>query len=241
MTFEVIPAIDIRDGRCVRLFQGDFQKETVFSDDPVSVALDWQEQGAPRLHLVDLDGAASGEPKNLPLVEKIVKAVRIPIQLGGGIRTLKTITALRNLGVERVVLGTAATANPTLVKEAVKHFPHGIVIGVDSRNGRVAIQGWTRESPLTPLELIRQAEKMGVRRFIFTDISRDGTLTEPSFAAIRELALETRATIIASGGVSSLDHLLRLRDLGIEGAIVGTALYTGALDYRAAVEALKAG
>ncbi len=241
MTFEVIPAIDLRNGRCVRLFQGDFRRERVFSDDPVSMALHWQEQGAPRLHIVDLDGAASGEPKNLPVVKGMLKAVHIPIQLGGGIRTLKVISHLLSIGVDRVILGTAAVTDPNLVRTAVKESPNSIVIGIDSRDGKIAVQGWIQDTLITHLVLIRKMTRVGVRRFIVTDISRDGTLTEPSYATIQKLAHRTKAAIIASGGVTSIEHLRRLRDLGIEGAIVGTALYTSALDYRAAVEALKEG
>lgn len=236
---EVIPAIDLRGGKCVRLFQGDYARETVFSPDPVAVARRWEEAGAPRLHLVDLDGAALGEPQNIGVIQQIVKALKIPVQLGGGIRTLETVEKVLRLGVARVILGTVALENPSLVEEACRRFSRSVVVGVDARDGLVAVRGWKQSSQVTAIDLIQQMTLLGVSRFIYTDISRDGTLTEPNFEAIAELVKAVTVPIIASGGISSVDHLQRLSRLGVEGAIIGKALYTGMVDLREAIALLK--
>jgi phosphoribosylformimino-5-aminoimidazole carboxamide ribotide isomerase len=224
---EVIPSIDLKDGRCVRLYQGDYAKETVFSNDPVGTAQRWESLGAPRLHLVDLDGAASGEPRHLTVVAKIAATLRIPVQVGGGIRRMEMIEQYMKAGIKRVVLGTAAVENPKLVKEACLAFGEAIVLGVDARDGFVAVRGWQDKTSVSAADLIQQMEALGARRFIYTDIARDGTLTEPNFQAIAELMAKARSPIIASGGVTSIDHLRRLSQLGVEGAIIGRALYTG--------------
>lgn len=235
---EVIPAIDLRGGKCVRLYQGDYARETVFSEDPVAVARHWQELGAPRLHLVDLDGAAAGGPKNLDIVAKIAKSITIPAQLGGGIRSLETIEEVLALGVKRVILGTAALENPDLVREACARFGEAIVVGVDARQGKVATRGWLQQSSQTAIEVVQKMIDLGVKRFIYTDISRDGTLTEPDFEATAELVSKSKACIIASGGVASVEHLKKLAGLGVEGAIVGRALYTGDVDLARAIAAV---
>jgi phosphoribosylformimino-5-aminoimidazole carboxamide ribotide isomerase len=236
---EVIPAIDLRGGKCVRLYQGDYNEETVFSDDPLDVALKWQSMGAPRLHIVDLDGAATGEIRNLEIIREIAEAILIPTQLGGGIRDLDTIQSLLKAGVERVILGTAAVENPALVKEACRKFRESIVIGIDAREGRVAIKGWQRDTDLMAIEFAESMIELGARRFIYTDINRDGTLTEPNFAAIAELVEAIQVPVIAAGGISSINHLKMLDKLGVEGAITGKALYTGDINLKEALAAIS--
>jgi phosphoribosylformimino-5-aminoimidazole carboxamide ribotide isomerase len=207
----------------------------VFSDDPLDVALKWQSMGASRLHIVDLDGAAAGEPRNLDIIEEIARAVLIPTQLGGGIRRLETIEKILKAGIERVVLGTAAVEIPWLVRDACRHFRESIIIGVDAREGYVSTHGWLQDSELTAVGLAESMTQLGVRRFIYTDISRDGTLTEPNFSAIAEMIDTIRLPVIAAGGISSLNHLRMLKKLGTEGAIVGKALYTGDIDLKQAL------
>lgn len=235
---EVIPAIDLRGGRCVRLFQGDYARETVYSDDPVEVALRWQEMGAVRLHVVDLDGAAQGEPVNLEVVASIAGSIWTPLQLGGGIRSIETIERAIAMGAGRVVLGTSAVADPGLVESACQRFgPDALIVGVDARDGLVATRGWHESSDVTAIDLVHQMAALGVRRFVYTDISRDGTMTSPNFQAVEELMNGAGFAVIASGGVSTIDHLRQLAALGVEGAIVGKALYEGAIDLREAIAA----
>ena len=225
----------MRGGRCVRLYQGNYNQETVFSDDPLDVALKWQSVGAPRLHIVDLDGAADGEPRNLDVIKEIAKAILIPVQLGGGIRRLDTVEELLKAGVERVILSTAAVENPRLVEEACHRFSESIVVAIDAREGRVATHGWLKDTELASVALAESMVRLGVRRFIYTDISRDGTLTEPNFSAISEIIDTIRLPVIAAGGISSLNHLRMLKKLGAEGAIVGRALYTGDINLKQAL------
>lgn len=232
----MIPAIDLKGGRCVRLYQGDYRQETVFSDDPVGVALLWQSRGAQRLHLVDLDGAAAGEPRNLDIVQRIAAAVRIPVQMGGGIRSLETVRRVLQAGAARAILGTAAVEDRALVESACREWGEAVVIGIDARDGLVATHGWQRSSAIAPAELLRRMAALGARRFIYTDIRRDGTLTEPNFEAIADLLKQTTLPVIASGGVAALSHLRRLADLRVEAAIVGRALYTGDVDLAAALQ-----
>ncbi len=225
---EVIPAIDLKSGRCVRLYQGDYRQETVYSDDPRSVALDWQKQGAPRLHLVDLDGAVEGRPANLQVITDIVGALTIPVQVGGGIRDIETAQAVLEAGANRVGIGTAAVRNPSLVSQLCQNYgSQRVVVAVDARDGRVAIEGWTQETSVDAEALGKRMAELGVIRLLYTDISRDGTLTEPNFGAHAELVKSTGLAVQASGGISSLEHVSRLVEAGVEGAIVGRALYTG--------------
>ena len=239
---EIIPSIDLKGGRCVRLYQGDFARETVFSEDPVAAALSWQEQGARRLHLVDLDGAAAGKPGNLAVIAGIVERLDIPVQVGGGIRERATAAALLGAGVERVVIGTAAIENPELVAGLCRDYGgQRVVAAVDARNGMVAIKGWTVESRRTALEVAREMAELGVPRLLYTDIARDGTLTEPNFAANGELVAETGLAVQASGGVATLEHIRRLAGTGVEAAIVGMALYRGTLELGAAMAAAGGG
>ncbi len=233
---EIIPAIDIRGGRCVRLYQGDYSKETVFSEDPVAVALQWQTQGARWLHLVDLDGAARGEPVNLPTIEAIVNRLSISIEVGGGIRDKGTVTRLLGLGVKRVILGTVAVDDQRLVAELCQEFGEAIVVAIDARDGYVATRGWLEGTSVTALELAKSMAALGARRIIYTDIKRDGTLTEPDFDAIVRMVKGVGLPIIAAGGISRLEHLKRLKELGVEGAIIGRALYTGDIDLRQALQ-----
>jgi phosphoribosylformimino-5-aminoimidazole carboxamide ribotide isomerase len=236
---EIIPAIDLRGGNCVRLYQGDYEQETIFSTDPVEVALEWQSLGAPRLHLVDLDGAAAGEPQNLDVVTQIASTVWLSTQLGGGIRTPETVERVLRAGVDRIILGTAAIENPELIEEMCRRFGEAIIIAIDARESYVATHGWRELTITTVSELIQSMAAVGARRFIYTDISRDGTLTEPNFESIASLVASTGLPIIASGGISSVAHLRKLKQLGVEGAIVGRALYTGDINLKRALAELS--
>jgi phosphoribosylformimino-5-aminoimidazole carboxamide ribotide isomerase len=220
----------------VRLYQGDYRRETVFSEDPLDTALEWQAMGAPRLHIVDLDGAASGTIENLPVIKDIAKAALVPVEVGGGIRDLETVELLLKAGIDRVVLGTAAVENPGLVAEACRRYNDSILVGIDAREGRVATRGWTFDTGQTALGLAVAMAQLGVRRFIYTDIARDGTLTEPNLAAISELIENIKQPVIAAGGISTVGHLKALYKLGAEGAIVGKALYTGDIKLKRALE-----
>ena len=236
---EIIPAVDIRGGKCVRLYQGNYSQETIFSEHPLDVALKWQTQGASRLHVVDLDGAASGEVRNITVIEAIVKQVALPVQLGGGIRNETTVEKLLDIGIARVILGTAAIEQPELVKKLCHRYAQAIVVGIDARDGYVTTHGWQKSTEVTAVELGKSLANMGVRRLIYTDVKRDGTLTEPNFKAIAELVESIDLPVIAAGGISALSHLKRLEELGVEGAIVGKALYTGNLNLTDALAAIK--
>ena len=236
---EVIPAIDLRGGRCVRLYQGDYSRETVYSDDPVGVAIRWREQGAPRLHVVDLDGASRGTPVNLDAVRAIADGAGVPVQYGGGVRSFETAEVLLDLGLDRVILGTAAVRSPELVQRLCsERGSDRVVVAVDARDGLVAVEGWAEGTSVTAAALVAEMVGFGVRRFLYTDISRDGTLSEPNFEAIDSLLKTTKCPLQASGGVSHQRHLVQLASMGVEGAIVGKALYTGDLDLAAAIRAV---
>lgn len=235
----VIPAVDLKDGQCVRLFQGDYRQVTVYEADPAAAALRWQRAGARLLHVVDLDGAAAGAPQNLAAIRAIVRAVTIPIELGGGVRDVATLGEMLSLGVSRVVLGTAAVEDPALVREACRKWGVRVVVGIDARDGMVATRGWLATTAVAALDLAAQMVELGVKRLAYTDITRDGTLTQPNYVEVAKLARSVGVPVIASGGVASLDHLRRLAALGVEGAIVGRALYTGDVDLAAAVAAVQ--
>jgi phosphoribosylformimino-5-aminoimidazole carboxamide ribotide isomerase len=235
---DIIPAIDIKDGQCVRLYQGNFEQSTVYDDDPVAVARRWVEQGARRLHVVDLDGARSGYPVHADVISAIVRAAGVPVQLGGGLRDEAAVQTALGLGVARVILGTAAVQNPDLVARLLAQHGDAIIIGVDARDGMVATAGWLDTAALRAADLVATMAALGAPRVIYTDISRDGTLTEPNYAATAELIESGGPAIIASGGVGRIEHLRRLAAIGCEGAIVGRALYTGALSLREAIKAL---
>ncbi len=234
----IIPAIDIQDGRCVRLYQGDYRRVTVYSDHPAEMALRWQEQGARYLHLVDLDGAATGRPGNREVIREVVQEVAIPVELGGGMRTPEAVEGALALGVSRAILGTAAVEDRELVARAAWRWGDRVVVGLDARDGLVATHGWQRTSEVRALDLARELAELGVRRFIYTDIHQDGTLTEPGYDSTLELVVGVPVPVIASGGVSEVEHLRRLQAIGVEGAIVGRALYAGTLDLREAIAAL---
>jgi len=236
------PAIDLKDGQCVRLFKGDMDRATVFGDDPAAQARAFVAQGAEWLHLVDLNGAFAGAPVNAPAVEAILAAVDVPCQLGGGIRDMATIERWLSAGVRRVILGTVAVEDPGLVIEAAGAFPGRVAVGIDARNGRVATRGWAENTEHHVTDLAQRFEDAGVAALIYTDIDRDGAMGGPNVAATAALARATRLPVIASGGVSSLDDLVALRDCGaaLDGAISGRALYDGKLDLAQAMAALRA-
>ena len=238
----IYPAIDIRGGRCVRLTEGRFDAETVFADDPAEMALKWAGLGAEFLHLVDLDGALAGEGKNVPVIQRILKSVSIPVQLGGGIRNLETIEKLLSLGVNRLILGSAAVKNPQLVEEACKKYPGHIAVGIDAKNGDVAIEGWGKGSGVAATELAKKMAAYGVETIIYTDISRDGMLSGVNVEATAALARACGVPIIASGGVASLEDIRRVKAVesdGVQGCIIGKAIYTGAVDLKAALALAK--
>lgn len=241
---DVIPAIDLLEGRCVRLYQGDYERSQVFSDNPVEIARQWVEKGATRLHVVDLDGAKQGKPVNQQAIEAIVRAVSVPVQVGGGLRDRASISQLLALGVERSIISTVAVEQPQLVEELCQDFPDQIIIGIDARNGQVATRGWLETSEVAATELAQQMAKRGAAAIIYTDIHRDGTLEGPNLKALRELAKAVEIPVIASGGVSSLTDLLSLlalEPLGVSGVIVGRALYTGDVSLREAIQAVGQG
>ncbi|VBB05870.1 histidine biosynthesis [Lucifera butyrica] len=236
----IFPAIDIRGGKCVRLTEGRFDAETVFADNPVEMAVRWAAEGAEFLHVVDLDGARAGQPVNLKVITAIVRAVSIPVQLGGGIRTMENIAALLQCGIQRVILGSVAVRQPELVKEACRRYGSRIVAGIDARNGQVAVDGWGVSGGVEAAELASQMAAAGVERIIYTDISRDGTLSGVNVEATAALAQAAGIPVIASGGVRGLEDIEALQAVqsaGIEGVIVGKAIYTGMVDLKTAIRA----
>lgn len=238
---EIIPAIDLRAGRCVRLLQGDYARETVFGDDPVAMARSWEEQGAPRLHVVDLDGARTGLPCEVQTIERIVASVSIPVQVAGGLRTLEHASHYLRAGADRVVFGTAAVKNRALVVEALAMDAAAVVVALDHRDGMVRTEGWLEASGIGLIELALELEALGVCRILSTDVARDGMLTEPNYESLADLKRSTSLSIIASGGVTTTDQLVQLSAVGVEAAIIGRALYTGALDLRDALSSVGTG
>lgn len=224
----VIPAIDLRDGRCVRLLQGDFNVESVYADDPVEVAQRWERAGAPMIHVVDLDGARKGSPQQGAVIQSIVGSVDLPVQVGGGVRAVEHIASLVECGVERVILGTAAVENPDVVTDALAAYgPERVLIGVDARAGYVATNAWLDTTDVRGVDLVARMRDLGARWIIYTDIERDGTMSSPNFEATAEVAA-LGVNVVASGGVSDIEHLRRLAAIpNVEAAIVGRALYTG--------------
>jgi phosphoribosylformimino-5-aminoimidazole carboxamide ribotide isomerase len=228
----------------VRLYQGDYDQSEVFDDNPVAVARQWEEQGATRLHLVDLDGAKSGKPENWRAIDAIVRAVSVPVEVGGGLRDRDRVTALFDLGVRYAILGTAAIENPDLVGELSRDFPGQIIVGIDARDGKVATRGWLETSEVEAIDLAQRMEQQGAAAVIYTDIKRDGTLQGPNIDALRAMAQAVSMPVIASGGVGALKDLLRLLSLepyGVTGVIVGRALYTGDVSLKEAVRAIGNG
>ena len=236
------PAIDLKDGQCVRLKLGDMAQATVFNDDPAAQALAFEAQGFEYLHIVDLNGAFAGRPVNAPAVEAILEAVKIPVQLGGGIRDLDTIGAWLGKGIRRVILGTVAVRNPALVREACRTFPGRVAVGIDAKGGKVAVEGWAEASELSAIELAQRFEDAGVAAIIYTDIDRDGILKGLNLPATADLARATAIPVIASGGLAGIEDveaLLRAEYRMLEGAITGRALYDGRLDAKAALAQVK--
>ena len=239
----IFPAIDIRGGKCVRLLKGDFNQETVFSDSPADMARKWQAQGAEYLHLVDLDGALAGSSQNLAAIEEILKVVDIPTELGGGIRSMEQIDKLLAMGITRVILGSVAVKNPDLVREACTKYGERIVVGIDAKDGIVAVEGWGESGNIGVVELAQKMKEAGVKTIIYTDISRDGTLSGVNVEATVKLAQESGVKIVASGGVKSLEDIKALKkqeSVGIEGVIAGKSIYMGTLDLTAAIKIAKA-
>ena len=228
----IIPAVDIKDGKCVRLLQGRKDKETVFSDDPVAMARRWQQEGARRIHVIDLDGAFEKKPKNLSVIERMIQEIDVPIQVGGGIRDRKAVDRYMQAGADRVIIGTEAIRNPDLVAECCKDYPDRVVVAIDARGGLVAIEGWVETTRTPAVELARQFEATGIAAINFTDIHRDGMQTGPNIEETRKLAEAISIPVVASGGVSSLEdirNLLPLEAVGVVGVITGKALYAGTL------------
>ena len=236
---ELIPAIDLIDGKCVRLYQGDYSKETVYADDPVEVALRWESLGANHIHIVDLDGARSGRPENIEVVKRIVNAVKVPVQMGGGIRSLDSARRIIQAGVQRVMLGTVAVRDPDIVSAACAELgSEAVVVAIDSKDGKVAVSGWTSASDMMATELIASMMEAGVRTFLCTDISRDGTLTGPNYTLMRDLVEVAGEGVIAAGGIASMEHIQGLVQVGVGGAVIGKALYTGDMDLTEALAAI---
>jgi phosphoribosylformimino-5-aminoimidazole carboxamide ribotide isomerase len=234
----IIPAVDIKNGKCVRLVQGRMEDETVFSNDPAAMARQWADAGAELIHVVDLDGAFEKSPRNLDAVKNIIDTVDTPIQLGGGIRTERTVKTLLDMGVKRVIIGTEAINNPEWVMQICRRFPGQVVIGIDARNGRVAIEGWTETTNTQAVDLAKRFEDCGVAAINFTDIYRDGMQTGPNIVETRRLAEAISIPVVASGGVATITdikNLLPLEKVGVAGVITGRALYSGTLDFRQAL------
>ncbi len=237
---EIIPAIDIKDGKCVRLLQGDYDQVTVFSDDPIEMALRWESEGSEYLHIVDLDGAKSGATSNYDVIENICRATNTRIQVGGGIRSLRVAKNYSEVGVDRLILGTVAVDSPSKLAAIMESVgKESVIVSVDARSGIVALDGWTRTSQIKAADLVSDMFSLGVIRCMYTDIDRDGTLSTPNFDAISNLVNMSKVSVIAAGGISSLDSILRLARSGVEAAIVGRAIYTGHVNLKEALNAIN--
>jgi phosphoribosylformimino-5-aminoimidazole carboxamide ribotide isomerase len=231
----IIPAVDIKNGKCVRLVRGDFNHVTIYSDNPVEMAKRWKTEGAKVLHVVDLDGAKNGKLTNLVEIKEIAQEVKIPLQIGGGIRDKETIKTLLSLGIDRVILGTVALENKKLLQEIVKDFSFQLAIALDTKNGKLMKQGWFEDSDKNYVTTALELEDLGIQRFIYTDVVKDGTLTEPNYNEIANLIKNVSVPVIASGGVSSLSDIKQLKSIGVEGVIIGKALYEGEIDLKEAI------
>ena len=240
MKFEIIPAIDIRGGKCVRLLQGDYNQETIYGADPLEMAKRWAGEGAQRLHLVDLDGARDGVSANLGVIQQIAGNLEIPVQVGGGIRTFEALDALLDAGVQRGILGTAAAKNPGWAEEAFAIYADAVILGIDAKGGKVAVEGWQETSDVSAVSFAKFMAEAGCMRIIFTDIARDGMLTGPNLEALKEMASAVEIPIIASGGVKSASDVLPLRQIeNIEGLITGKALYENRATLREFLDAAQ--
>ena len=238
--FELIPAVDIKDGKCVRLYKGRADAVKEYFNNPVEAALLWQDKGATRLHVVDLDGAFEGIPKNIKIVEEIVKKLSIPVQFGGGVRTLEAVKALKDAGVDRIIVGTVAVENPELFEEMVAIFPAGMVLGVDAKDGYMTTRGWVEKTEFKAVDFAKKYDDKPIWGFVYTDISRDGTLEGPNFEEIECFAGSVEKPVIASGGIAREEDVLRLAEIpNVAGAITGKAIYEGTIDFEKIVERLK--
>ncbi len=235
----IYPAIDIKDGKCVRLVQGQFNDETIYSNHPVEMARNFEQMGAEYLHVVDLDGARLGEPQNIAIISEMAVKMGIPIQLGGGIRTIEMMEIILCKGIERVILGTSAVKDQDMVKKAVQSFGNNLAVAIDARDGLVAIEGWAKTSSFTAVGFAKKMEELGAKTIIYTDISRDGMLRGPNLKAMEEMVRSVGIEVIASGGVTGLQDIINLKELGVSGAIVGKALYTGDIKLQEAIAAAK--
>lgn len=235
----IFPAMDLRDGKCVRLYQGEFSKSEVVGENPLDVALSFKESGAEYIHMVDLDGALNGEIKNLNIISEVIKAVNIPVELGGGIRNMETVDMLIETGVSRVILGTAALKDMEFVKQAVKKYGEKIAVGIDAKNEKVAVNGWVNVSDVNYIDFAKQMENIGVKTIIFTDISKDGTLQGPNLEQLEKIEKSVSCNIIASGGIKSVEDLKNIKNMGIYGAITGKAIYSGNINLKEAIDACK--
>ena len=234
---DIVPAIDLRNGKCVRLTRGDYSKETIFEGDPVSIANKWIESGATRLHVVDLDGAKIGKRKNEEIVNKIVRSVNIPIQLGGGIRDSDTAERMIGLGIDRVIFGTAAIESPSEIEHSIKKLgPDKIIVGIDTLEGIVKTRGWVNTTSTKGKTLIKNMEDIGVKRFMFTDTSKDGTLLHPNFESITDILESTKYPVTVGGGVTNIEDLVKLKKIGVESVVIGLAIYSGQLDLKLAIK-----
>lgn len=235
----IYPAIDIKDGKCVRLLRGSFDDVTVYGDDPAEMAKKWEAQGGEYIHVVDLDGAVKGHGVNAEAIRRICESVSVPVQTGGGIRTMEDIESKLSCGISRVIIGTKAVSDPEFIKNAVEKYGSKIAIGIDAKDGKVAIEGWEKTTEFGAVEFAKKMAELGVKTIIYTDIATDGTLAGPNVKAMKEMASSIDADVIASGGIGNIEHIKSLLETGVEGVIVGRALYTGGVDLSAAVEAAR--
>lgn len=233
------PAIDIKDGKCVRLLKGSFSDVTIYGNDPVSMAKKWESSGGKFIHVVDLDGALKGHGVNADIIKRICSEVNIPVQTGGGIRSMEDIEAKLSCGINRVIIGTKAVSDSNFIKRAVDKYKEKIVIGIDAKDSMVAIEGWEQLSEFKAVDFARRMADIGVSTIVYTDIATDGTLSGPNTAAMREMSCAVPCDIIASGGIGSIDHIESLKDTGVEGVIIGRALYTGAVNLKEALERIN--
>lgn len=235
----IYPAIDIKDGKCVRLLKGDFNEVTVYGDNPADMAVKWEDQGGEFIHVVDLDGAVKGHGVNADVIKEICKRVSVPVQTGGGIRTMEDIEAKLACGISRVIIGTKAVSDAEFVKKAVEKYGDKIVIGIDAKDGMVAVEGWEKVSEFKAVDFAKKMAEIGVKTIVYTDIATDGTLAGPNIEAMKEMVENVDVDIIASGGVGNTEHIKSLVPTGVEGVIVGRAIYTGDVDLKTAIEAVK--
>ncbi|AJA49331.1 1-(5-phosphoribosyl)-5-[(5-phosphoribosylamino)methylideneamino] imidazole-4-carboxamide isomerase [Clostridium pasteurianum DSM 525 = ATCC 6013] len=235
----IFPAMDLRDGKCVRLYQGKFDESEVVGENPLDVALDFKAKGAEYIHMVDLDGALKGEIKNLSIISEVIKTVGIPVELGGGIRNMETVDMLIDTGLSRVILGTAALKDMNFVKQAVKKYGEKIAVGIDAKNEKVAVNGWIDVSDVDYIDFAKQMESIGVKTIIFTDISKDGTLQGPNLEQLEKIHKSVSCDIIASGGIKNVEDLKHIKDMGVYGAITGKAIYSGNINLEEAIKVCK--